>query len=166
MPIAHILERRRQRVAVAAMAAMGCALIAVVGAVEPAAAAPTRSPLVGPRADISCQELEPGDEDVSQAGPGHVAFAVRSGTVTARVVLRGAEPRTSYVVRLLQANDSSTSCVEVNGVFRTNRNGNGSLRVTEPITGPAAQVIVNTGALFGQPTYRAESAFSTASMVS
>jgi hypothetical protein len=158
MSTRNLLPNRRR---IALGAAGACSVLIALGAAPVSEASPpTRWPLVGPAADISCQELEPGEEDVSEPGPGFVVFRTRSGTVSARVVLRGAEPSTDYPVRLLQSGDDATNCFVVNGVVHTNARGRGLLRVSEPITGEAAQVIVNTGALFGLPTYRALQAFN------
>ena len=161
MTTTHSPLRRPRRIALWAAA---CAAATTVGTVPSAdAAAPGRSDLVGPQADVSCEELEPGAEDVSQPGPGFVVFKTRAGVLSARLVLRDAQPRTDYVVRVLQTGDDATTCFIVNGVLRTDGRGNGALRVSEPITGFAAQIIVNTGSLFGLPTYRAAEAFSLAS---
>ena len=155
------LRRNNRQIAVCAVGAG--ALVTALGPAPASEAAPAeRWPLVGPAADISCQELEPGEEDVSESGPGFVVFRQRSGTVSARVVLRGAQPDADYPVRLLQAGDDATTCYIVNGVLHTNARGAGALRVSEPITGAAAQVIVNTGDLFGLPTYRALNAINLA----
>ena len=159
MSTTTLLRRDRRRIATVATGA--CAVLAVLGPAPASEAAPAgRLPLVGPAADVSCQELEPGEEDVSEPGPGYVVLRQRAGTVTAVVRLRGAQPDSDYTVRLLQAGDDATTCVTVNGVLHTNARGAGVLRVSEPVTGAAAQVIVNTGELFGLPTYRAAQAFS------
>jgi hypothetical protein len=154
-----LLRRNRRRIAMGAAGA--CVVITGIGPTTASeAASAARSPLVGPAADVSCQELEPGEEDVSEPGPGFVVLKERSGTVSALVVLRGAQPDTDYPVRLLQSGDDASTCFIVNGVLHTNGRGVGVLRVSEPVTGEAAQVIVDTGELFGLPTYRAVQAIN------
>jgi hypothetical protein len=153
------LRRNQRRIATCVTGA--CAVITAIGPATAAeAGSAARLPLVGPAADVSCQELEPGAEDVSEPGPGFVVLKERPDTVSALVVLRGAQPNTDYPVRLLQSGDDATTCFVVNGVLHTNGRGAGVLRVSEPITGEAAQVIVNTGELFGLPTYRAAQAIN------
>ena len=116
-----------------------------------------REPLVGPWANFTCSTLRPLDDGPMRQGPGHVTFRVeRGGVLSARVVLRGARPTTEYIVRLVQG---ARDCYTVDGVFKTDDQGNGSLRVAEPIGRHQAQIAVNTGRKYGHPAYRARHAF-------
>ena len=125
-----------------------------------ASPAPTirdRLPLVGPRAIIDCGDLSPvSGEHSGQPGPGFVTFRVRHGVLSARLVLDRAKPDTRYIVRLIQ---EDRDCHRFDGVLRTDGQGNGDLRVSEPAVTHRAQIIVDTGIEYGRPTYRARSLF-------
>jgi hypothetical protein len=116
----------------------------------------TKLSLIGPRAVISCRSLDPLGENARQAGPGFVTFKERSGTLRTQVVLRGAEPQTRYVVRVIQR---VGDCFHVDGVTVTNDRGNGVLHLSEPLVREHAQVIIDTGRRYKSPTYRATRIF-------
>ena len=152
-------HRRCRRLSRAALTAVVTSTATLALAAPGAhAAGATRLPLVGPAADMSCDNLIPFDQP-TENGPGFVIFNSRNGVVTALVVLRGAQPNTAYPVRLLQG--ARDDCFEVGGTLETNRKGNGTLRLTEPDRGRFAQVVVDTEELFGLPTYRATRRFRT-----
>ncbi len=112
--------------------------------------------LVGPAANLFCDDLTPAGEDVSQSIRGFVIFNRNgSGIVSAVVSLKFARPNTRYPVRLIQGGTEGSDCHEVDGVLVTNRRGNGTLRLAERDVGTRAQIIVDTSALFRTPTYRA-----------
>jgi hypothetical protein len=118
-----------------------------------------RFALVGPEANILCKNMLPIENEPSQPGPGFVIFTSQHGVVSALIVLRGAAPNSSYPVRLLQP--FPDDCFEVGGTIKTNGQGNGTLRLTEPDVGQFAQVIINSRDLFGLPTYRASQRYLT-----
>lgn len=121
----------------------------------PAQAAASKYPLVGPDANVYCNDLTPGSSEYIGSTPeGFVVFTVDGGFVSAVVSLKGWQPNTEYVIRLLQAN-APTGCYTADAAVTTNGQGNGTVRVAEPVDGTAAQVIVDTGGLFQRPTYRA-----------
>jgi hypothetical protein len=77
------------------------------------------------------------------SGTGFVVFNENSrDTVIAVVVLRGAQPNTTYTVRLIEA-PSGSDCQIVDGTITTNVVGNGTVNVREPLTGPSVFVAVN-----------------------
>ena len=143
------------------MAAVG--LVAAAGltfAATPAQAVTVdKQTLVGPYTNITCVGLEPADIDISETLAGFALFKADTtkNTLSVAVNIRGAEPNTEYPVRFLQSNGDD--CFIIDGTLTTRANGNGSLRLSEPITGTAAQVIIDTSELFGLPSYRASQAF-------
>ena len=56
-------------------------------------------------------------------------------------------------MRLVQ---TQGDCHTVDGVIRTDRRGNGSLKHTEPIAGTVAVVVVDTGSLYAEHRWRGE----------
>jgi hypothetical protein len=118
-----------------------------------------KQPLIGPNAEVLCDNLVPLHGDAPDAGPGFVIFNKSSDSISALVVLHDAEPNTSYTVRLLQDNDGS--CHDVDGVLVTNDRGHGTLRWSEPDVGNVAQVIINTDSLSRTPIYRGTDVFPT-----
>jgi len=119
-------------------------------------------PLVGPQAVIWCTDgspFQPGQVDKADlAGPGTVSFMVSDAWVGATVTLRGAQPYTAYVVRVIQGTQylPASDCQRVDAVIRTDGwgNGAGSVREWRIPTGNSVQVIVDTGQVYRNPTYR------------
>jgi hypothetical protein len=115
--------------------------------------------LVGPQASVFCNDVTPTPSDVTTTTiPGFVIFNQDqgAGTVSANVHVKGAEPNTTYVVRLIQGNGTGDDCGVVDATFTTNGQGNGGELVVEAtaVGTTAIQVIVDTGRLLGRPTYR------------
>jgi hypothetical protein len=112
--------------------------------------------LVGPDAVRDCVGLpRDGEGNFSQNGPGLVAYSVNTAkhTISAEVTLAGARPHETYVVRLIQSDGSD--CLKENGSLVTSAGGAGTFNVTEAIDPGAtsATIVIDTGALFGVPTY-------------
>jgi len=129
-------------------------LIIIALAATPAMGAAQKYPLVGPFADIYCDSLIPvdGAEDIA---PGFVVFNANENKVSATVSVKDAPANVDMPIRLLQGGPGGgEDCFEVDGVLKTNSQGKGTLHVQEPLTGTRAQVIIDTAALFGTPTYR------------
>jgi hypothetical protein len=118
-----------------------------------------KQPLVGPTADVLCDNLVPLHGDAPDPGPGFVIFNKSGDRVSALVVLHDARPNTTYPVRLLQDDDGS--CHDVDGELVTNHRGHGTLRLTEPDVGNLAQVIIDTDRLAQNPSYRGTDVFPT-----
>lgn len=117
-------------------------------------------PLVGPDAQLFCFSLTPTSNDVATLWQeGFVRFNVDddAGILSAVVSLKGAEPNTTYPVRLIQG--GAGDCQTVDGYLTTNGRGNGTLSISEPAVSDRAQVIINTDVLSGDPTYRATEIF-------
>ena len=137
-----------------ALAALALSTVMAVATASPANAATVSSRLVGPDANLTCGKAEAEDgESINERGPGTVILRTKDGKITATVKLKKALPRTDYIVRLIQTQDD---CHTVDGVIRTDRRGNGSLKRTEPITGTVAVVVVDTGALYAETRWRGE----------
>jgi hypothetical protein len=116
--------------------------------------------LVGPGAIVFCAPPQsPVDSDASQTLEGFAIFnySSDSNTIKATVSVKGAQPNTSYPVRLIQNN---SDCGTVDGVLTTNGQGTGSLNLREAAVSGSAQVIIDTGNLFTNPTYRATESYS------
>lgn len=122
--------------------------------------------LVGPEAVLWCGDLTPTSwEDSSQIQDGFVIFnyADGSGKLMATVKLKGAEPYTEYPVRLIQGGGSD--CHVVDAYLTTNKKGNGVVHFDEiglDANGDGlglAQVIIDTGILGANPTWRATDIF-------
>ena len=134
------------------LAALALTTVLTVATATPADAATVQSRLVGPDANLTCgKDVAEDGENVNDSGPGKVTLKTKRGLVTATVTLRKALPRTDYVVRLVQ---TQGDCHTVDGVIRTDRRGNGSLKRTEPIAGTVAVVVVDTGSLHAEPRWR------------
>jgi hypothetical protein len=134
-------------------AAVGLTLTVTVSG---ASAAALKVPLVGPNANFFCVDLQPADE-APAPGPGFVIFNQDgAGVVHANVRLQGAEPNTTYVVRLIQGTPSGADCFDEDALFTTNGTGNGGVNIEEPVQPDAigAQVIIDTENVFNPPTYR------------
>jgi len=134
--------------------ASACAVV-LFSALPAGAAGAAKEALRGPDAVVFCDSNQQ-IGDVSQAGPGFVIFNQdASGGVHANVVLQGASPNTTYVVRLIQAVPDGSDCYNIDGTITTNRQGNGQLNIVEPTLAGAtsAQVIIDTSSLFNTPTY-------------
>jgi hypothetical protein len=140
------------------------AAVAAWSAVGAQAAGPAGAPgaqkegLVGPSANLFCVGLAPvPGENISQTGPGFVVFNqdISANTISANVVLKGADPNQPYVIRLVQSDGSD--CLTVDATLTTNGQGNGQAQVIEPIDAGASavNVIVDTGSEFSNPTWRA-----------
>jgi len=117
--------------------------------------------LVGPQAVIWCDDLTPvPGEDSSQIQDGFVIFNYDDDweMLIATVKLKGAEPYTDYPVRLIQSTPAG-DCFVVDATIITNRKGNGVAHIEEPGVGDAAQVIIDTGTLTTNPTWRATNIF-------
>lgn len=128
-------------------------------AAGPAAAAAEKYKLTGPFANIFCNSLEPLDGS-TEIAPGFVVFNANKNKVSATVSVKDAPANTELPIRLIQGGDGGgNDCYEVDGVLRTNKNGKGTLHVSEPVAGTRAQVIIDTTELFGTPTYRGTEIF-------
>jgi len=138
-------------------------LVAVVGltfaGTSVHAATVDKYPLTGPSANLFCYNLEPfPGEVVGEHADGFALFKANQGTLTGSFHLRNVEPNTDYVIRLIQA--AGNDCHTVDAILHTNKNGVGSVRWSEPIVGARAQVIIDTGDIYGNPTYRATEFFT------
>jgi hypothetical protein len=143
------------RIALPAVLAAG-ALLLTVG---PASAAAQKYDLVGPNANIFCSDLTPADGATEKA-PGFAVFNANANKVSAVVSVKDAPPNTTFPIRLIQGGvGGGTDCYAVDGTLTTNGEGKGTLNVSEAPTGTRAQVIIDTTALFGTPTYRATDIF-------
>jgi hypothetical protein len=141
--------------------ALGIAAAALVLPATPAMAAAEKYALVGPNANIFCSDLTPAGEDVSQTAPGFVVFNANKNKVSAVVSVKDAPPNTELPIRLIQGGPGGgNDCYTVDGVLKTNANGHGTLNVSEVPTGTRAQVIIDTTAIFGTPTYRGTDIFA------
>jgi Flp pilus assembly protein TadG len=139
-------------------AAAAAAVLAVAAA--PAQAAAEKYPLVGPAANIFCNDLTPAGEDISQTAPGFAIFNANKNKVSAVVSVKDAPPNTKFPIRLIQGGvGGGNDCFTVDGTLTTNDNGQGTLNVAEPPVGTRAQVIIDTSVLTGTPTYRATDIF-------
>jgi len=143
--------------------------LASLSLATPAAAGSTGAPgaakegLVGPRAVVSCVGLAPvPGENIRHSGPGFVVFNEdrTANTVSANVVLKDARPHTRYVIRLIQSD--GRDCFTVDATLTTNVQGNGEAMAVDSIDrrAKAVNVIVDTGAKFKTPTYRAPDNFT------
>jgi hypothetical protein len=118
--------------------------------------------LVGPQAVIWCSDdtpFLPGQIDKADlAGPGSVSFIVGDWSVGATITLRGAQPYTAYVIRVVQGTQylPSSDCHRVDAIAWTDGGGNADVVVREPRNpyGNSVQVIIDTGAKYETPTYR------------
>lgn len=137
----------------------GVAALILLPATPAGAQGAKKHPLVGPAAVIWCDDLTPVPwEDTSVRVPGFAVFnANGSGRLSVVVSMKRAQPRTEFPVRLIQGN--AGDCWTVDGVLTTNGQGNGTLRLAEPVVGTRAQIIVDTSALFDVPTFRATEIF-------
>jgi hypothetical protein len=123
-----------------------------------ASAAAQKFPLVGPFANIACSNLTPSEEDVEQQAPGFAIFNANKNKVSAVVSLKDAPANTEFPIRLIQGtagDEGGADCYTVDGILKTNAQGKGTLNVSEPPTGTRVQVIIDTSAIFGTPTFRA-----------
>jgi hypothetical protein len=137
------------------------AAAALVALAEPASAAAEKYPLTGPYANISCADLTPLDGSVDIA-PGFVVFNANKNKLSAVVSVKDAPPNTQFPIRLIQGtrnDEGSIDCYTVDGILKTNAQGKGTLNVAEPVVGTRAQVVIDTTALFGTPTYRGTEMF-------
>jgi len=142
-----------------ALAAAGLALAMAGLGTTAQAATVDRYPLTGPSANVFCYNLEPfPGELVGESVDGFALFRASRGTLTGSFQLRNAEPNTDYVVRLIQA--ASGDCHTIDIILHTNAQGTGVVRWSEPIVGTRAQVIIDTGSIYGNPTYRATEFFT------
>lgn len=140
-------------------AAVGTTLIATTAG---AGAAAQKEPLVGPEAVITCDNLLPIEFTSLTSGPGFVIFNEDgSGRIHANVKFKGAEPETTYVVRLIQGTPSGGDCHVEDAVFTTDSKGNGGVNIKEAVQpdATAAQVIIDTGSIFETPTFRGSELF-------
>ena len=117
--------------------------------------------LVGPDASLDCSDLQPAaGEDGTQAGPGSVSFVQhRDGSVSATVRFRGAQPSTTYFVRLIQVGDGT--CPGDGAFVTTNKQGSARVTVAEDLIegSDAMQVFVNIPETGEPPYYRASERF-------
>jgi hypothetical protein len=145
----------------AVLAALALTVAALLDATGSAQAAAQKYALIGPFADVFCSTLEPADEDYTpDRAPGFAIFNANAGKVSAVVSVKDARPNTRLPVRLVQGGvGGGTDCFDVDGVITTNSQGNGTINVAERPAGTRAQVIIDTSALFGSPTYRATQIF-------
>lgn len=158
---------RRRAIALLAACALAVAFVAPASAAVGVIQGPV--PLVGPRAAVWCDSGDPffpGDVDLARApGPGGIIYMASDSMVGGLVTLKGAAPMTRYVVRFIQATPDPAywfpQCHGVDGYIWTDGSGNGSLYVRESRipSAVALQVIVDTGAVYKAPTYRASAKF-------
>lgn len=135
-------------------------VVFVSGATPSLARGAEKYRLVGPAANIFCDDLTPAGENVRKVAPGFVIFnRSGNGRLSAVVSLKGARPNTRLPIRLIQG--GADDCFKVDGVLITNGQGNGTLRLTERDVARRAQVIIDTKALFKTPTYRGTRFFVT-----
>ncbi len=143
--------------AVATVGMLGAGMIGLTGAANAAA---EKYALVGPFANIFCNDLTPAGEDVSQTAPGFVVFNANRNKVSAVVSVKDAPPNTQLPIRLIQGGaGGGNDCFTVDGTLTTNGQGKGTLNVAEAPAGTRAQVIIDTSALFGTPTFRGSQIF-------
>lgn len=126
---------------------------------SPATAAAEKYRLTGPEANIFCNSLEPLDE-ADTIVPGFVIFNAIKKKVSATVSVKDAPANVDLPVRLIQGGvGGGGDCYEIDAILRTNGQGKGTVHVAEPRTGTRAQVIIDTTALFGTPTFRGTGIF-------
>lgn len=142
-----------------AAAALSCTVMGIIPSIAAEGPGAAKLDLLGPAANIFCVGLEPfPGEDASITAPGFVIFnATGSGQVHATVSVKGWEPNTDYLVRLIQSDGSD--CFTYDGTIRTNGKGNGTTHIQEQVTGDAVQVFIDTRAPFSPPNYRATEAY-------
>ncbi len=143
------------------VAALGLTAAALVLSAGSASAAAEKYALVGPAANVFCNDLTPAGEDISQVAPGFAVFNANKNKVSVVVSVKDAPPNTTFPIRLIQGGvGGGTDCGTVDGTLTTNGNGHGTLNVSETPTGTRAQVIIDTSALTQTPTYRATEIFT------
>lgn len=115
--------------------------------------------LVGPNANFWCAPPHaPLDTPVITEGFGFVIFNQDQETNQLKTVvsIKDGQANTRYVIRVIQ---DISDCYTQDGVLTTNAQGNGTVSLAEPLTSTAAQVIVDTGAMFRRPSFRASEAY-------
>ena len=145
-----------------ALLSAGLLVGAVAAPTTGATARYVSAPLVGPQAVIWCTDdspYHPGQVDrASLAGPGSVSFIAGDWSVGTTITLRGAQPYTTYVVRVVQGTQylPSSDCHRVDATIRTDGFGNADVALREPRNpyGNSVQVIIDTGALYQTPSFR------------
>lgn len=141
-----------------ALPAVAAAAVVLLTA-GPASASAEKYDLVGPNANIFCDDLTPLD-GATELAPGFVVFNANKNKVSAVVSLKDAPPNTKFPVRLIQGGaGGGNDCYAVDGTLTTNGAGKGTLNVAETPTGTRAQVIIDTSVLTGTPTVRATDIF-------
>jgi hypothetical protein len=130
---------------------VGAAVLVAVLTAPPAVATADRVELIGPDGNFHC-----GTGDVTEGRPGgfgSVVLQQHGGDVVAVVHLRRLDPRSTYVVRLVQVSEDQLDC-QVDGIeVRTNAAGHAVVRLSERVSPTAIgfNVAVNTGTMFGSP---------------
>lgn len=125
-----------------------------------AQAAAEKYALVGPAANVFCNDLTPAGEDISKIAPGFAIFNANANKVSAVVSVKAAPPSTEFPIRLVQGGvGGGGDCFTVDGVLTTNAQGKGTLNVSEAPVGTRVQVIIDTSVLTGTPTFRATEFF-------
>ena len=115
--------------------------------------------LTGPEAVIFCDDFTPVpgvDDNTIQDGFVIFNYDDEYETLMATVKLKGAEPYMDYPIRLIRGSDD---CHVFDAILTTNRNGNGVFHWEELGVSGAAQVIIDTGSPYGNPTWRATNIF-------
>ena len=94
---------------------------------------------------------------VLSGATGDFGFAVinapSNGTVSATVSIKKQQSNTDYVIRLVQGGDD---CYTVDATVTTNGQGNATVYLSEASVSTHALIAVDTGVLFGAPTFVTE----------
>ena len=139
--------RRARALAVALVAACVLAGVAAAGGNGSG-----KFDLLGPNGNALCD-----GSGVLSGAPGDFGFAVinapSDGTVSATVSIKGQQPDTDYVIRLVQGD---ADCFTVDAMVTTNGQGNATVHLSEPSVSTTALIAVDTGALFGTPSFVTE----------
>lgn len=105
--------------------------------------------LLGPNGIAFCD-----GSGVISGAPGDFGFAIINApndkTVEATVFIEKQKPNTKYVIRLVQG---QSDCFTVDATVMTNGQGNATVHLSEASTSSHALIAVDTGVLFGAPTF-------------
>ena len=132
-------------------AAFAAAMVLAVITAGGAGAAISRVDLVGPDGNFLC-----GSGEVFSGEPGGFGTVVirqRGDEVSAVVQLRGAEPRATHQVRLIQISDDAADCHVGATEVTSNAAGRLIVQLREPVapTTVGFNVAINSGTIFGAP---------------
>lgn len=164
--------RKRMLLLAATVAAFG--VWAAVGAQAASAPGAAKVGLVGPEATFFCSTGDPYFPEPAylwpaEPGPGFVIFNqdIGANTVSVNVQLKNARPDRLFAVNFVQAGPSG--CGVDDAFITTNSQGNGHVRIVEPLDPSATALQVSLAGVFrtesgvimplAGPYYRAESKY-------